>query len=120
MKNRLVVLIILIAASVLAAQNQLTAIPAGTPISIRTIDPIDSKTADVNRKYAASLADPLMVGAVQLAPRNADVQLRVVENKQAGAVSGRASLVLQVAAVSINGQMVFVDTGTTVKESGSQ
>src|ERR1019366_324517 len=47
-------------------------------------------------------------------------RLRVVEDNHAGAVSGRTTLVLQVASVRINGQTVNVDTGTTVKESGSQ
>ncbi len=92
----------------------------GTPIRVRTIQAIDSRTADVNRTYAASLAEPLFVGGTQVAPRNADVRLRVVEDNHAGAVSGRATLVLQVASIRINGQMIPVDTGTSVKESGSQ
>jgi len=97
-----------------------TEIPAGAPIHVRTIETIDSRTADLNRQYAASLSEPLMVNGVQVAPRNADVRLRVVEDKKAGAVSGRTTLVLQVASVRINGQVVYVDTGTTVRESGSQ
>jgi hypothetical protein len=103
-----------------APPPQTIEIPPGTPIYVRTIQAIDSRTADVNREYAASLAEPLMANGMQVAPRNADVRLRVIEDKKAGAVSGRTTLVLQVAAVRINGQMVYVDTGTTVKESQSQ
>jgi hypothetical protein len=99
---------------------QFTEIPAGTPIHVRTIEAIDSRTADLNRQYAASLSEAIFVNGQQMAPRNADVRLRVVEDKKAGAVSGRTTLVLQVASVRINSQVVYVDTGTTVKESGSQ
>ncbi len=137
-KLRLSALFVLVTCGLLAAQDpppreappaqvappaqpaELGEIPPGTPIHVRTIEAIDSRTANANRQYAASLAEPLVANDVQLAPRNADVRLRVVEDKKAGAVSGRTTLVLQVASVRINGQMVEVDTGTTVKESGSQ
>jgi len=99
---------------------QLMEIAPGTPIHVRTIEAIDSRNADLNRQYAASLSEPIFVNGAQVAPRNADVRLRVVEDKHAGAVSGRTTLVLQVASVRINGQAVPVDTGTTVKESASQ
>jgi hypothetical protein len=95
-------------------------LPPGTPIHVRTIEAIDSRTAGVNREYAASLSESLTVNGLVVAPRNADVRLRVVEDKKAGAVSGRTTLVLQIAAIRMNGQMVNVDTGSSVKESGSQ
>jgi hypothetical protein len=99
---------------------QLMELPPGTPIHVRTIEAIDSRTAGVNREYAASLSESLMVNGLVVAPRNADVRLRVVEDKKAGAVSGRTTLVLQISAIRMNGQLVNVDTGSSVKESGSQ
>lgn len=96
------------------------AIPAGTPISIRTIDKIDSKTANLSARYRASLDEALVVNGEELARRGADAELIVAEAKQSGKLSGRAELVLRLAAVSINGRMVRVDTGDSVSQSGSQ
>lgn len=95
-------------------------IPAGTAIAIRTIDAIDSESADVNREYAASLADPLIVNDVTVAPQGANCVLRVVESKKAGKFKGRASLALALVAVTVNGRRVPVETGESVSQSGSQ
>ena len=54
-------------------------LPIGTEIAARTIDRIDSKKADKNKEYAASLDDPLVVNGVTIAPANATAFLRVTE-----------------------------------------
>lgn len=95
-------------------------IPAGTAIAIRTIDAIDSEGADMNRDYAASLADPLIVNDVTVAPQGANCVLRVVESKKAGKFKGRASLTLTLAAITVNGNRIPVETGESVSQSGSQ
>lgn len=102
------------------AARRVTTIPAGTEIAVRTIDPIDSEGADLNHEYAASLADPLVVNDVNIAPRGANAMLRVVEAKKAGKFKGRASLSLALVAVTIHDKTVPVETGATVSESGSQ
>ena len=95
-------------------------IPSGTPISIRTIDKIDSKTANLSTRYRASLDDALIVNGEELARRGADAELIVAEAKQSGKLTGRAALVLRLAAVSVNGRMVRVETSDSVSQSGSQ
>lgn len=97
-----------------------TTLPSGTAISIRTIDAIDSERADMNRDYAASLADPIVINDTTVAPRGANAYLRVVEAKDAGKFKGRASLSLTLAAIEVNGKRVPVETGATVSQSGSQ
>jgi hypothetical protein len=104
-------------ASVLLGQS---VIPSGTPVSIRTIDAIDSKNADLGKNYAASLAEPLVVNGVTMAPLNTDARLRVTQAKNSGAVRGRASLTLHLDQIFVNGQWVIVDTGDTVTTSKSQ
>jgi hypothetical protein len=95
-------------------------IPAGTAIAIRTIDAIDSKGADLNHEYAASLADPITVDDVEIAPRGANAILRIEEARKAGAVTGRASLTLRLTALTVNGQRVAVESGDITSKSGSQ
>ena len=95
------------------------AVPAGTEIAVRTLDRIDSKTADKNKEYSASLDDPVVVDGVTLIPENAGAILRVSDVKSAG-FARRASLSLVLVAVTINGRRVNVETDKIDSQSGSQ
>jgi uncharacterized protein YcfJ len=101
------------------AEPQSITLPAGTEIAIRTIDRIDSKTADLSRDYAAILDDPIVVDDVTVAPANANAFLRVTDKKSAG-FKRRAYVSLSLIAVVINGQRVAVVTDTVDSQSGSQ
>jgi len=105
------------AASVTRPTGSIT-LPAGTEIAVRTIERIDSKKADLNHEYAASLDDPVIVDGVEIVPANADAVLRVAEVQSAG-LTHRASLALCLVAVTINGQKVKVETGKVDSQSGS-
>lgn len=95
-------------------------IPAGSSISVQTIDVIDSRNADLSREYMASLADPILVNNAIAVPRGAQALLRVTQLQQAGKLSGRAVLGLQVVAIVVNGQRVLLQTGDAVAQSKSQ
>jgi len=101
------------------AEPRSITLPAGTEIAIRTIDRIDSKTADLNKEYAASLDDPVVVDDVTVVPVNANAFLRVVD-KQSSGIKRRASLSIVLVAVMINGEKVKVETGKVDSKSGSQ
>ncbi len=94
----------MIASGMAAAQD----IPPGTVLSVRTIEPIDARTADPNRRYAASLADPIELNGREVAPRYADVRLRVVAERP-------GSLFVQVADIRVYGRWIPVDVGSTVR-----
>jgi hypothetical protein len=86
-------------------------IPAGTRISVRTIDRIDSTKNHVGDRFQASLAEPLMVdGNVALA-KGADVYGRLTESKKSGTFTGRSELQLELTGIVVNGQTVAVVTG---------
>jgi len=53
-------------------------IPAGTHISVRTIDSIDGKTAQVGARYRASIDDPVGVGSQVVIAHGANCTLEVV------------------------------------------
>jgi hypothetical protein len=53
-------------------------IPAGTQITVRTIDAIDGKTARGGALYRASIDDPVSVGSLIAIPRGANCTLEVV------------------------------------------
>jgi hypothetical protein len=95
-------------------------LPAGTEIAIRTIDAIDSKRSDTNKAYNASLDAPLIAGGVVIAPARATAFLRIEEARQAGKLSGSASLSLRLVALTINGSKIAVDTEGVVSQSAAK
>ena len=99
-------------------QPQSITLPVGTEIAISTIDRIDSKTADKNKEYAASLDDPVIVDGVEVVPAKASAFLRVTDVKNPK--FKRASLTLSLVAVTVNGQRVEVNTDTVDSQSGTR
>jgi len=86
-------------------------IPAGTVISVRTIDSIDSEKNHVGDRFQASLEEPLIVDGVVVAPKGADVYGRLEESKKSGTFSGKSELQLELTGIVVNGQTVPLVTG---------
>jgi hypothetical protein len=93
-------------------------IPAGTEIAVRTVDRIDSKTADSKKDYRASLDDPVVVDGATVVPVNADAILRVTEVKNPKL--GRASISISLVAVEVGGRRVEVKADELDSRSGSR
>ncbi len=86
-------------------------IPAGTRISVRTIDAIDSTKNRVGYRFQASLEEPLWVDGNMVVPKGADVYGRLDESKETGTFAGRSQLKLQLTGVVVNGQTLPLVTG---------
>ena len=86
-------------------------IPAGTRISIRTIDSIDSTRNRVGYRFQASLEEPLWVDGNMVVPKGADVYGRLDESKETGTFAGRSQLKLQLTGIVVNGQTLPLVTG---------
>jgi len=86
-------------------------IPAGTRISIRTIDSIDSSTNHVGDRFQASLAEPVLIDGHVVIPKGTDVYGRLEESKETGTFTGRSQLRLQLTGIVVNGQNVPLVTG---------
>jgi len=86
-------------------------IPAGTQISVRTIDSIDSTRNHVGDRFQASLEQPLWVDGTMVVPKGADVYGRLDESKETGTFAGRSQLKLQLTGIVVHGQTVPLVTG---------
>jgi hypothetical protein len=86
-------------------------IPAGTVISVRTVNEIDASQGQAGAPFEASLQEPIVVDGAVIAARDADVWGRVVEAKQSGTFTGRSQLRLELTGIVINGHTVRVVTG---------
>lgn len=86
-------------------------IPAGTRISVRTIDRIDSTENHVGDRFQATLEEPLTVDGNVVVAKGADVYGRLAESKESGTFTGRSQLQLELSGIVINGQTIPVVTG---------
>lgn len=85
-------------------------VPAGTRLTVRTIDPIDSDKNHVGDKFEATLEQPLYVNDLIVANKGATVYGRLEEVKSAGQFAGKPELRLALTGIVINGQTVALST----------
>jgi hypothetical protein len=87
-------------------------IPAGTLISVRTMDAIDSTSSLVGDRFLAALEEPLLTleGNLVVA-RDAPVYGRLTQAKESGTFTGRSQLRLELTGIVVNGKIVPVVTG---------
>jgi len=94
-------------------------IPAGTVISIRMIDSIDSDVTDAGERFRASIDDPVSVGGTVVIPRNADATVQVARVEQSGAISGSDEVALKLFNITIDGRAYELATNyAEVKSEG--
>ncbi len=86
-------------------------IPAGTLISVRTIDAIDSTYSIVGDRFLAALEEPLMWDGNVVAARDSPVYGRLTQSKQSGTFAGRSKLRLELTGIVVNGKLIPVVTG---------
>lgn len=95
-------------------------IPAGTRISVRTIDAIDSAKNHPGDRFQASLQEPLIMDGTVVAPKGADVYGRLTESRKSGTFSGSSQLRLELTGIVVNGHTVPLVTGDYELKGKSQ
>jgi len=95
-------------------------VPAGTVMTVRMIDSVDSEVAGAGERFRASLDDPLQVGSQVIAPRGADVTVQLVRVEQSGRLSGRDEIALDLYEITINGKKYPVATSYAEVQSKSR
>lgn len=103
-----------------SASPDLTEVPAGTEITIRMIDDVDSERDRVGQTFRASLDDPIMMNGDVLVPRGADVVAKLVNDQQSGKIQGRTVLTLDLVSITVNGKVVDINTQEVEQASGSR
>jgi hypothetical protein len=85
-------------------------IPAGTTITVRMIDSIDTDVTGAGERFRASIDDPVVVDGHVIIPRGADATVQVMRVEQSGRISGSDEIALKLYDVSIDGRPVEVAT----------
>ncbi len=96
-------------APVVKPPEQIT-IPAGSFLSVRTIESIDSARNKAGDEFAASVETPVRVGNRVVVPRNSDAKVRLVQATSAGRMSGRSELKVELVSVTAGGQTYPLET----------
>jgi hypothetical protein len=93
-------------------------IPAGTLVTVRLEEELDSSKNQSGDQFRASLDQPLVVDGFVLAERGARVSGRVVEVDPGGRVKGRATMSLALTTINTSdGQRVNVQTESFTKQA---
>lgn len=88
-----------------------TAIAAGTPISIRLNQGIDSDATTVGQTFTATLAAPLTLGNQTVLPTGADATIKVTSIDPGHKVSGQTVMMLSLVQLSSGGKTYKVSSG---------
>ena len=95
-------------------------LPAGTKVSVRTDDTINSATAVEGQTYAAEVTDDVLdANGDVVIPHGSNGSIVIRSASKGGRFRGASDLVLDLQSVSIGGQQYLISS-TDVKESGKQ
>jgi hypothetical protein len=93
---------------------------AGTQVSVRTEDTINSATAVEGQTYPAEVTDDVLDGTGDVViPHGSNAQVVIRSASKGGRFHGTSDLVLDLQSISVEGQQYLVST-SDVKESGKQ
>ena len=94
-------------------------IPAGTAVHVRLAETIDTKRNRAGEHFPATLDSPIVVGDRVIVPKGTSFSGHIVEAKSSGRLKGRAQLGLTLDSFHMNGRTYKIDTGSTVRTTGS-
>ena len=95
-------------------------VPAGTQISVRLNDEVDSEKAQVGDVFHGSISAPVTVGEEAVIPTTADVEGRVVEVKSAGRFAGQSVLTLELTKLTMSGKTYSLQTSQWSKSGNGR
>ena len=95
-------------------------IPAGTQLSIRLSDEVNSEKANVGDVFHGSVSAPVTINDEMVIPTSADVEGRVVEVKSAGRFAGQSVLTLELTKLSMNGRSYSLQTSQWSKSGNGR
>jgi hypothetical protein len=93
-------------------------LPAGTVISVRIADRVDSNKLH-SGDLLTGIVDPSVIYNDRvLIPRGTEAHVRMAENKKGGHLHGKAEVELELIGLVMNGRKLEVDSDTYQKDQG--
>jgi hypothetical protein len=85
-------------------------IPAGTQITVRLNDGLDTERNQVGDQFHATLGTPIVIDGDTVIPSGAEIVGRVVDVKSAGRFAGNSALTLELNSLATNGKTYNVQS----------
>ena len=101
-------------------QPEHVTIPAGTVITVRMIDAIDSARHRPGQEFAGTVEAPVVVDERVVIQRGADARVRLVEARTAGRMAGRSELQVELVGLAIANQTYATESGVVEKAGASR
>jgi len=95
-------------------------VPAGTQLSIRLNDEVNSEKAQVGDVFHGSISAPVSIDDQTVIPTTADVEGRVVDVKSAGRFAGQSVLTLELTKLTMNGRSYSLQTSQWTKSGNGR
>jgi hypothetical protein len=90
-------------------------VPAGTQLSIRLNDEVNSEKAQVGDVFHGSISAAVIIGEETVLSTSADVEGRVVDVKSAGRFAGQSVLTLELTKLTMGGKSYSLQTSQWTK-----
>ena len=85
-------------------------IAAGTQLTVRLNDTLDSESNQVGDSFHATLSAPIVIDDETVVPSGAEVVGHIVDVKSAGRFAGNSALTLELTSLSVNGKTYNLQT----------
>lgn len=95
-------------------------VPAGTVVSVKMIDAIDSSSSQPGTEFAASLVSPVAAGERVVFSAGSNARVRLTHAQQAGHMKGTSELQVELASLSRGGKSYPVRSTAAVAKGGSR
>ena len=95
-------------------------IPAGTVVTVRMIDAIDSSSHRPGEEFAANLDTAVVVGERVVIRRGADARVRLIVASSAGRMTGRSELTVELVGLAAGAQTYAVESSAVQKQGASR
>jgi hypothetical protein len=95
-------------------------VPAGTQLTIRLGNALDSERNQVGDTFHGSLSDPIVLDGETVIPSGAEVVGRVEDVKSAGRFAGNSVLTLELTSLSVNGKTYNIQTNRWTRAGSGQ
>lgn len=99
---------------------QKVTVPAGTQLSVRLNDSLDSERNQVGDTFHGTLSAPIVIDGETAIPSGADVVGRVANVQSAGRFAGSSLLTLELTSIAVNGKTYNVQTNQWTRSGNGQ
>jgi hypothetical protein len=99
-------------------QNERVTLPAGTVISIRLADTVNSNHNHPGDQFTGTVDPSVLVGDRVVIPRGTEARVRMTKRKKGGHLHGHAEVQLELTSLVINGRKFEVESDTYQEKEG--